>query len=446
MKISSLNIFSNKDQIAWVGAGGKTSLIFSIARELFSQKCVITTSTKMALEEITKSDQAIKVSSFKELYFESLSGVCLLYKDLADDDKSKITGLDAQHLETLSQSMKINEIPLLIEADGSKRKSLKFPGIHEPNIPEFVNKVCVVAGLSVIGKPLSDQDFHRPNEIAQALGISLGDIFTADHLFKILTNPEGGLKNIPQNAEKIVFLHQADQMVNSNDINILAYNLKKYFDHVILSHLENGCLEIVAHWGNIGCVILAAGSSSRFGSPKQLAIYNNETFIETVIQKALNINFSEILVVLGAFYKEIYPLINKFNVRIINNHDWEKGQATSVKTGVTAISKNKIEAILFLLVDQPQISTKIIKNVLNIFAYQKSNIIVHSFNEQNSHPILFSHKTFSDLLKIEGDQGGRQLFKMYSPMKIKLEDSILAMDIDSMNDLKKINNTLKRIS
>jgi probable selenium-dependent hydroxylase accessory protein YqeC len=166
MKISSLNIFSKEDQIAWVGAGGKTSLIFSIARELFSQKCVITTSTKMALEEIMKSDQALMVSSFSELNFENLSGIYLLYKGLADEDKSKIIGFDAQQLDILSQTLKINEIPLLIEADGSKRKSLKFPALHEPNIPEFVNKVCVVAGLSAIGKPLSDQYFHRPNEIA----------------------------------------------------------------------------------------------------------------------------------------------------------------------------------------------------------------------------------------------------------------------------------------
>jgi molybdenum cofactor cytidylyltransferase len=446
MKISSLNIFSNKDQVAWVGAGGKTSLIFSIARELYSQKCVITTTTKMAFDEIKKSDQSFMVSGFSGLNSENLSGVCLLYKDLQENDNSKIIGFDAHQLKLLSRTMKINEIPLLIEADGSKRKSLKFPGTHEPNIPEFVNKVCVVVGLSVIGKPLSDRYFHRPDEIARVLGIPLGEIFTTDHLFKIISHPEGGLKGIPQKAEKIVFLHQADQIKNSYDINNLALNLKKYFDHVILSYIEHGNLEILAHWGNIGCVILAAGSASRFGSPKQLAKFNNETLIETVIQKALNINFYKIVVVLGAFFEEIFPTINKYNIKIINNHEWKKGQATSVKKGIKAISVKKIDAILFLLVDQPQISTNLIENVLNLFAYQKSNIIVHSFNGQTRHPILFSRNTFPELLKIEGDQGGRQLFNLYSPLKIKLEDSIMAVDVDTMNDLMEINNNFNRIS
>jgi molybdenum cofactor cytidylyltransferase len=71
---------------------------------------------------------------------------------------------------------------------------------------------------------------------------------------------------------------------------------------------------------------------------------------------------------------------------------------------------------------------------------------VHSFNGQTRHPILFSRNTFPELLKIEGDQGGRQLFNLYSPLKIKLEDSIMAVDVDTMNDLMEINNNFNRIS
>jgi molybdenum cofactor cytidylyltransferase len=435
MEISKLNIFSNNDQIAWVGAGGKTSLIFTIARELFQKKCVVTTSTKMAVVEISKSDKSFNWVDFQDSRVENLSEVCLVYKNLENFDDSKIIGLDFQELEILSKKLVENKIPLFIEADGSKRKSLKFPGNHEPNIPKFVNKVCVVVGLSAIGKPLSEQYFHRPDEISKAIGMSLGEIFKISHLFQILTHEKGGLKNIPDSAERIVFLHQADQNTNVDDINELAINLKKYFDHVLLSCIRQEKLDIVAHWGRIGCVILAAGAASRFGSPKQLAMYKHQTFIETVIKTSQQNNFDEILVVLGAYFDEIYPIVSQYNIQIINNSKWEEGQASSLKVGVNSIIKKKLDGILFLLVDQPQISNVMIRNTLSTFAYNKSDIIVHSYKDQYRHPILFSQSTFHDLLSIVGDQGGRQLFKKYSPYKITLEESQMALDVDTIEDL-----------
>ena len=440
MKITNLQLFSDTDQVAWVGAGGKTSLIFSIARELFAKKCVITTSTRMAKEEVKNSDQTYRFIQLKtsDLENEEISGVSLIYKDIDETDNSKIKGFDELQLQTISHICKIKEIPLLIEADGAKRKSFKFPAKHEPNIPQFVNKVCVVVGLSVIGKPLSEQHFHRPNEISNILNVPLGEIITIEHINYLLTHPDGGLKNIPEKAEKIVFLHQADQMSRYDGIDEFALNLRKHFDHVILSCIDEKDLNVIAHWGKVGCIILAAGAGTRFGGPKQLAIYKNKTFIENVIETAFQVDFEEIVVVLGAYFSEIITKIRNLKIQVLKNEDWEQGQATSVKLGVIKLIDDKLDAILFLLVDQPQISSDLIKNVIKSFAYNKPNIIVHSFKGQIRHPILFSRNTFSDLIKIEGDQGGRQLFNKYKPFKIFLEDSQMAIDIDTVEDLREL--------
>ncbi len=438
MRISSLKLFSATDQVAWVGAGGKTSLIFAVAHELFPKKCVITTTTKMARSEIEFADQSIKLEELGQFNVDRINNVTLIYGGSAENEETKITGYQTDELKTLSEILLQHQIPLFIEADGSKRKPCKFPGVHEPNIPSFVNKVCVVVGLSAIGKPLTEDFFHRPEEIARALNIAIGETITTDHLFEILTHPDGGLKNIPDQAEKILFLHQADCRVDNKIVDDLALHLKYFYHQVLLSEIKNDYLQINAHWGKIGCVILAAGSASRFGSPKQLAIFKEKTFIENVIETAQSVQFQDRVVILGSHYEEIIDVIDKNEIVILNNVNWENGQASSVNLGVSYFFKNPVDAIIFLLVDQPQITSIMINNVLNLFAYQKPNIIVHHYKGQNRHPILFSKDTFQELLNIQGDKGGRQLFDKVIPFQINLESDYLALDIDTIEDLKNL--------
>lgn len=438
MRISSLNLFSATDQVAWVGAGGKTSLIFAIAHEIYSQKCVITTTTKMASSEIKFADQSIKTTDLEKFEVKKINEVTLIYSGFAENEETKISGYQVDELKTLSEILIQNNIPLFIEADGSKRKPCKFPGVHEPNIPSFVNKVCVVVGLSALGRPLNENNFHRSEEIGRALSIPIGETITTDHIFEILTHPEGGLKNIPDQAEKILFLHQADCLVDHTFINDLALRLKGVYDNVLLSEINNDYLQINAHWGKVGCVILAAGSGSRFGGLKQLAFYRRKTFIENVIETALSINFNDRVVILGSQFEEIRAVIKNYQVVILNNVNWKNGQASSVKLGVRYFWDAQIDAIIFLLVDQPQITPNMIHNVLNLFAYQKPEIIVHNYKGENRHPILFSKVTFRELLNIQGDKGGRQLFDKFSPIQINLENDYLALDIDTIEDLKNL--------
>lgn len=438
MRLSSLHIFSESDQIAWVGAGGKTSLIFSVAKELFKNKCLITTTTKMASSELSLADHTLIINNPDDVNIDHLSDITLIYRGLADNEKTKISGYEEGNLIKLSDILYQHKIPFMIEADGSKRKPGKFPGKHEPNIPSFINKVCVVVGLSAIGKPLTQEYFHRPEEIAKVLDIALGEEIKVEHIFSLLTHKEGGLKNIPGHAEKILFLHQADCLVNPHEIDTFALKLKDDYEHVILSSIHENSLEIVAHWGKIGCVVLAAGSGSRFGGPKQLAQYKQKTFIENVIETTFKTNFQKRVIVLGSYYENILPVIDKYKISALINEDWNEGQSTSVKLGVSNFLEDDMDAILFLLVDQPQITTEMINNILNLFAYTKNSIIVHLYEGQNRHPILFAENTFQDLMNIQGDQGGRQLFKKYPPLQIKIENDYLAFDIDTVNDLKNL--------
>jgi molybdenum cofactor cytidylyltransferase len=439
MKLSQLGLFNKKDQIAWVGAGGKTSLIFAVAKELFMDRCVVTTTTKMALSEKLLADHVIETEKIDKIDFSEISGINFVYSEQVTNETAKVKGFDEIQLQHISSKLLEKNIPLLIEADGSNRKPLKFPAEHEPVIPKFVNKVCLVVGLSAIGKQLNKENFHRPELISKVLSIPLGTKITWDHLYEILSNEKGWKKNFPHNAETVVFLHQAETLNKFDDVNEIALKLIKDYDHVLLSSIDQNELSIKAHWGQMGCAILAAGASVRFGSPKQLAQYKKKTFVENVIETAKEINFSDIVVVLGANFDRIKNSIDSLNVNIIHNKSWEEGQSTSVKESVKFFSQKKVEAIIFLMVDQPQISSHLIENIIHKYAYHKSDVIVHEFENQNRHPILFAKSTFTDLSQIYGERGGSQLFAKYPPEKISITDPYFAHDIDRVDDLKKLN-------
>lgn len=439
MKLTQLELFNNKDQIAWVGAGGKTSLIFAVAKELFKDRCVVTTTTKMAMSEKSFADHYIETENIQKIDFSEISGITFVFGGKVINEPTKVNGFDEDQLQFFSSKLLEKNIPLFIEADGSNRKPLKFPAEHEPVIPKFINKVCLVVGLSAIGKPLNNENFHRPELISKIFDIPLETKFTWGHLYDILSNETGWKRDFPPGVEKIVFLHQAETLNNFDEVNEIALKLLKDYDHVLLSSIVQNELSIKAHWGPMGCAILAAGASIRFGSPKQLAQFRNKTFIGNVIETAKKINFSDIVVVLGANFEKIKTSIDQLNVKIIHNKFWEEGQSSSVKESVKYFSQNKVEAIIFLMVDQPQITTHLIENIIHKYAYQKCDVIVHEFENQNRHPILFAKSTFKDLSQITGERGGSQLFEKYPQEKISIYDPYYAYDIDSVEDMKKLN-------
>lgn len=356
--------------------------------------------------------------------------------DLQEADKLK--GLNDLLLIQLSDYCFTNSIPLFIEADGARRKSLKAPAPHEPAIPHFCTKVCVVAGLSAIGKPFTDEIVHRAAIFGKLVGIELNEIITWNHLFKYLTHPEGGLKSIPENAEKILFLNQCDQIEDQDQLLEIAIRCRAFYDHVLISSFKQSDkgLFIFAHFGKIAGVLLAAGEAKRFCSPKQLQNWNGKSFIRQIVEK-MNLTILEPrFAIVGAYQQLIFNEIHDLNIQLITNDAWQTGQASSVTRAINLVSED-CEAVIFLLVDQPQVTVEMINELIKLYAISRSAIITHQFNGQYRHPVLFSRQTFPYLKEIKGDSGGRQLFSIFDPVTIPIKDPFLAFDIDSPSDLEK---------
>src|SRR3989338_11318940 len=129
----------------------------------------------------------------------------------------------------------------------------------------------------------------------------------------------------------------------------------------------------------ISCVLLSAGESERFGSPKALARTSRRTAIED-LQNTLLISIAEeIIVVLGAYFDVLKPYVfNHKKVRIVYNKDYKLGQTSSFQTGLSAVG-NETRAVLLAPVDCPLILTSTVDTLIHDFKQSSPPILIPAY-------------------------------------------------------------------
>jgi len=326
-------------------------------------------------------------------------------------------------------------IPMLIEADGSRQKPLKAPAEHEPPLPLFTDAVLYIAGLSGLGKRLTDETVHRAEIFSQLSGLATGETITPRSIVNLLTHPQGGLKNIPAGARRMVLLNQADTPELRSIGGGMAHELTGHFDTVLVGSLEQDELSVFEKCAGI---ILAAGESGRYGMPKQLLDWKGKPFIRHVSETALRSGLEPVVVVTGRHHTEIASHLKDLPVILVQNPDYAQGQSTSVKKGLSALPAN-VGGAVFLLADQPQIPAEVIRALVESHARGLSPILAPLvLEERRANPVLFDRSVFPDLLQLTGDTGGRAVFHKYRMEYIPWHDDLLLFDVDKPEDYEKL--------
>lgn len=179
-------------------------------------------------------------------------------------------------------------------------------------------------------------------------------------------------------------------------------------------------------------IILAAGSSSRFGGVKQLLPWGETNLINTVIGTAKAAGLEPIVVVLGANSEKIRETIEDPDIQIVNNSNWDKGQSTSLKAGLNGIDAD-VEGVVFLLCDQPQISVNLVSSVVEE-GLRTGKVIIPIIDDRRANPVYFPKSCFELFEKLEGDAGGRQIVSSCPHTTLQWVDDWMAKDIDKPED------------
>lgn len=417
-------------RVAFVGAGGKTTGLFQLARALESP-VVVTNSVHLGAWQAGLADHHLVISRPEDVerFSGQVEGVTLITGAPGENDR--LQGLDLDTLEAVHDMANRLGFPVLVEADGSRRKPLKAPGEHEPVIPGWINMVVVVAGLTALDQPLSASVVHRAERFAELCRMKTGDVITDFQIGWLLIHPLGGLRNIPTASRRVALLNQADEPAQAESGFRIAKIIQHIFDSVLITSLAKQKI-----WRRIeptAGIILAGGRSSRFGQPKMLLDWHGKPLVRHVVECALWVGLDPVILVTGAVDQPLRESLSGLQVEFVHNPAWEVGQSTSVRAGVGALAQN-IGSAIFLLADQPLVPPELLSELIDRHEQTQAAVVAPRVAGRRANPILFDRETFPRLLNLEGDAGGRTILQQYPVEYVDWADERLLFDIDTPED------------
>jgi len=218
--------------LSLVGAGGKTTLMFALARELAAPKKLVITTTTTKIFYPSSSDTPYVLVSEKDDEIadfilnkaEKYGHITIASENIVSSGKLK--GLDPELIAGLCRLKPVSCI--IVEADGAAGRPLKAPNIdHEPVIPQNSSLVIPVVGIDALGCELSEAHVFRSEIAAKLSGNALGDVVSPDTVATLMTHPSGIICGSPVQSRIVPFVNKTDLNDGLSNARILASRILK---------------------------------------------------------------------------------------------------------------------------------------------------------------------------------------------------------------------------
>lgn len=210
--IEALGI-KTREVISLTGAGGKTTLMFRLAKELLLEgKKVVTTTTTKILEPTSGETSYLFIDSDEEKVRQFITSNLSRYGHITIAreklESGKLKGISLALVNGLWSLEGIDM--MIIEADGAAGRTVKAPREGEPVIPPNTTLVVAILGVDGIEKELNEENVFQAQRISQITGISLGEKMTEDAIAVLMTHPKGIFKGAPPLSRVVAFLNKVD--------------------------------------------------------------------------------------------------------------------------------------------------------------------------------------------------------------------------------------------
>ena len=182
----------------------------------------------------------------------------------------------------------------------------------------------------------------------------------------------------------------------------------------------------------IAGLILAAGESQRMGHDKALLTYHGRTFLATIINNLGAAGVDKITVVLGHHAEIIQGATNLAAVRVVVNHEYHRGQTSSLQMGLAAAAADSPEAVILCLVDHPAISREVIAKLIEHFKFTHPPVLIPTHQGQRGHPVVISQALFPELLALPPAEPANTVIRKYrdATQFVEVADSGILLDVD----------------
>tara|TARA_R110000868_G_scaffold36074_5_gene128517 strand:+ start:18931 stop:19551 length:621 start_codon:yes stop_codon:yes gene_type:complete len=191
---------------------------------------------------------------------------------------------------------------------------------------------------------------------------------------------------------------------------------------------------------NIAILIMAAGTSSRMQSIKQLLPWKNTTLIGNALKNAQSSNATAIYTVLGAYKEEILQATDFGPMEAIYNPDWKVGLGNSIACGTKHLLEKEqaYDGILVMLTDQPFIDHEYLNTLMDNFANSGYGIVATKNQNRPGVPAIFGKVHFEALKALHTDFGARDIIKTHLNDVLSISAKGKEVDIDTLEEYERV--------
>lgn len=418
--IKEFNIKKN-DIISITGAGGKTSLLFSLALDLSKYgKVLVTTTTKIFVPLKEQYNHLCLGNISLPISENSIT----VFGEKIENEKIWSASLDK--IENISQYFDY----ILIEADGTMGKPLKGWKENEPQIPSFSTKTIAVIDVSILGMPIDDINVHRLDLFNRQFNSSCSNVITLDILTGYIYS-----NNLFKNSsgENYLFFNKIESLCSFKKFFTVANALK--FKNIIWGSIKENNFYT---YKEIIPIVMASGFSRRLGTDKLSTILpNGLTVLENTLLSIDTVPFNKkVIVGKNLFTKEV---AKRNSYLYLENNNSHLGQSESIKL---AINNIQTDGYMFIPGDMPFLNEDTLFEL--IYNFEKSNeIVVPTVKNELFAPLIFPKKFRPNFLELSGDSGGKKLLKNNSFVSVNFNNPQIFLDIDTPEDLSLVINFFK---
>lgn len=195
---------------------------------------------------------------------------------------------------------------------------------------------------------------------------------------------------------------------------------------------------------SVAAVVLAAGGSTRFGKPKQFALFQDETFVRCIVRAAIEAGCAPVVVVTGEDSAQVTLELTGFTVSIAMNADWQSGMGSSIVVGIRHAMNlaPDLEAVVLLTCDQPFVTAAVLAQIIQLRLTTGKPIVASAYAKTLGVPALFDRSCFPDLLRLKEDSGAKGIILARPNDVASLDFPAGKIDIDTAADYEKLDRIL----